>query len=57
MYISALEVVYTLCVDEAAQQALLTWSVRGNESALNCAKASANCLAHYFKRITVAKSA
>ena len=57
MYISALEVVYTLCVDEAAQEALLIWSVRGNESALNCAKASANCLAHYFKRITVAESA
>ena len=26
MYISALEVVYTLCVDEAAHQAQLSWS-------------------------------
>ena len=56
MYISALEVVYTLCVDEAAQQAQLSWSVWGNVSALKCAKASVNCPANYFKRITVAES-
>ena len=47
---------YTLCVDEAAQQAQLSWSVCGDWSALNCAKACANCLANYFKRITVAES-
>ena len=56
MYISALEVIYTLCVDEAAQQAQLSWSVCGDWSALKCAKASVNCLANYFKRITVAES-
>ena len=56
MYISALEVVYTLCVDEAAQQARLSWSVCGDWSALKCAKASVNCLANYFKHITVAES-
>ena len=54
MYISALEEVYTLCVDEAAQQAQLSWSVCGDWSAPYDGKNFLNffwALDHFFRTL------